>query len=378
MNVTVVGAGIVGSCVAHRLAVSGANVTLVDRGTPGAVASATSYAWLNSNNVNNPEYHSLRCVGMAEYPELAKELGSSHWLHLDGNVHVEYAEERAEALRAKVARLRGTGYPARIIDESELRRIEPALRPASAVAAAALFPAEGFIDSTPLIAELLAAFRQAGGTFVSGRVASLATEDGRVVGAVLDEGEVIAADTVVLCAGSTSDLLAGAGVRLSLRGGVGASVITKPAPVRVNGLVHLPDLSIRPDGNGRLVVRAKDIDDMVDTETMRLPNEAIEEVLRRAAAALDVPGGGLSADEVRIAFRPRPPDGLPVAGPVGALPGAYLVSTHSGITIGALLGRLVTQEVLLGQEEPLLAPFRSSRVITARADDFEAESAPAS
>lgn len=373
MNVTVVGAGIVGSCVAHRLAVAGANVTLIEQGTPGAVASATSYAWLNSNNVNNPEYHSLRCVGMSAYPELAKELGSSHWLHQDGNLHVEYTEERAEKLRAKVSRLRGTGYPARLIDQAELRRLEPALRPASAVTAAAVFPAEGSIDSTPLIAELLAAFRQAGGTFVSARVASLAMEERRAVGAVLTGGEVIAADTVVLCAGSASDLLAGAGVRLSLRGGIGASVITRPAPIRVFGLVHLPDLSIRSDGNGRLVIRATDIDDMVDTESMRLPDAAVAEVLRRASLALDVPGDGLAVDEVRVAFRPRPPDGLPIVGPVDAVPGVYLVSTHSGITIGALLGSLVTQEVVLGQEEPMLAPFRSSRVLTEQTDQFEAE-----
>jgi glycine/D-amino acid oxidase-like deaminating enzyme len=376
VKVTVVGAGLVGSNIAYRLATAGAEVTVVESGVPGAVASATSYAWLNSNNVSDTNYHMLRCLGMAAYPELARDLGHGDWLHTDGNLHIAYGDAAGATLRDRVERLRGLGYPARLIDTDEVAAREPALRLTGPVAAAAFYPGEGWIDATPLIGDLLAGFQRAGGTLVSGRVARLSTADGRVAGVELADGTVIGADTVVLCAGATSELLAGTGVDVSLIGEVGASVVTAPAPVRVKALIHLPDLSIRPDGNARLVIRAKDIDEAVDTDTMTLPQDAVDEVVRRTVAALDIPGGTLTAAEVRTAFRPRPPDGRPIIGAVDGVPGAYLVSTHSGATLGALLGNVVTQEVVYGREEPLLAPFRLSRVITPAVDDVETESVP--
>lgn len=378
MKVIVVGAGIVGSCVAHRLAVSGADVVLVESGVPGASASATSYAWVNSNNVSNPAYHALRCIGMPAHRELAAELGNSDWLHPVGNLEIQFTEARAESLRAKVSRLRALGYPATLLQSDELGHLEPALRADLRPGQAALFPTEGYIDSTPLIALLLAGLRAAGARVVNSRAVALDRDGtGRVSGVRLADGSSVSADTTVLCVGSTSELLEGVGVRLPLRGAVGASVITGPVPVRVAGLVHLPDLSVRPDGNGRLVLRAKDIDDLVDTATMRLPDDAVAELFRRARASFALDGLDLSAEHVRTSFRPRPPDGLPVVGPVPGVGGAYLVSTHSGITLGPMLGHLVTQEVFHGSPEPLLDPFRATRVIAAADDDYEAESVSA-
>ena len=48
MKVIVVGAGIIGSCVAFQLSRQGAEVIVVDGGTPAA--TSTSFGWINANH----------------------------------------------------------------------------------------------------------------------------------------------------------------------------------------------------------------------------------------------------------------------------------------------------------------------------------------
>ena len=53
----------------------------------------------------------------------------------------------------------------------------------------------------------------------------------------------------------------------------------------------------------------------------------------------------LEAVRVTHANRPMPVDGLPVIGFIDSVPGLYVTVTHSGITLGPLLGELAALEV---------------------------------
>ena len=48
MKAIVVGAGVVGSSVAYRLAQAGAEVTIVEERRPGGGTSSVTYAWVNA------------------------------------------------------------------------------------------------------------------------------------------------------------------------------------------------------------------------------------------------------------------------------------------------------------------------------------------
>jgi len=63
----------------------------------------------------------------------------------------------------------------------------------------------------------------------------------------------------------------------------------------------------------------------------------------------------------RIGVRPYPQDGRSCAGPVSAIPGYYEAVTHSGVTLGPLLGRLLAQTIVTGHNEPLLVSFSPDR-----------------
>jgi glycine/D-amino acid oxidase-like deaminating enzyme len=56
-----------------------------------------------------------------------------------------------------------------------------------------------------------------------------------------------------------------------------------------------------------------------------------------------------------------PDDGLSCVGVLSTIPGYYEAVTHSGVTLGPLVGRLLAREVLTGEIAPLLAPFSPDR-----------------
>ena len=69
-----------------------------------------------------------------------------------------------------------------------------------------------------------------------------------------------------------------------------------------------------------------------------------------------------SIESARVGTRPMPVDGLPIVGP--AVAGLYVVVTHSGMTLGPLLGELAAAELLGGEPDARLAPYRARRCVT--------------
>lgn len=360
----VVGAGIVGSCLAYELARAGERVVLAESGAPGGGASAASYAWLNSNNFDDPGYHALRVLGMSAYAGLADALGTDEWLHATGSVRVAASDTDAKELRARVARKRAAGYPAELLGPGQATATEPALaRLPCEPSAIASFPAEGYVDTTTLIGCLLKEIRSLGGVVARARVTGLrgAGAGVRSGAGVRTTGGDLTADRVIVCAGADTGLLRGAGFELAAHGPAGATVITAPVPVRMRGLVHFPGVTVRPDGGGRLLLHAVDVDDRLDPLDARLDADAVKELTGRARTWLGLSDGDLEIAETRVSVRPHPPDGLPVVGPVPGVPGAYMVCTHSGVTLAAVLARLVAEETRSGEPDPLLADYRPSR-----------------
>jgi glycine/D-amino acid oxidase-like deaminating enzyme len=85
--------------------------------------------------------------------------------------------------------------------------------------------------------------------------------------------------------------------------------------------------------------------------------------MRLRALAVDViPALGTSELVAsNVAMRPIPGDGFPSVGAVEGLAGYYEAITHSGITLGIIIGRLLSQEVVGGTVDDLLRPFRPRR-----------------
>ena len=73
-RVIVVGAGIIGASIAWHLAKAGAEVTVIEAGQPGGVATRNSWAWINASWGNPEIYFRLRTRSMAEWRRIDREV----------------------------------------------------------------------------------------------------------------------------------------------------------------------------------------------------------------------------------------------------------------------------------------------------------------
>ncbi len=367
-HIAVVGAGIIGAATADQLCRSGARVTLIDAQQPGNGASGTSLAWLNSHNKQPREYHDLSVQGIEQWRRLAIDLGDPPWYVPTGSIAWADTDDGRADLAERVCRLRDWGYPAAELTTADLARLEPHLR-LPADAHAAQFPSEGFVHGGPAVQALTARAQRGGATVVTGSPVNAVTSDGTAItGVALLDGRRITADAYVFCAGAaTPGLLAGLGVTVAL---VPGDAPRSAAPCLVGHVmtgsdllgrvVQSPELSMRPLQSPGLYLEAGDVNAAVDVHTDPAALERrVEELLTRAAAVLPALDAQSPATG-RICVRPLPTDGKPIIGWLPGMANAYLIVTHSGMTLGALLGRLASAE-LLGAAQSVLEPYRPTR-----------------
>jgi len=373
----VIGAGVLGVCVAARLAEAGIGVTLLEQDRPGHAATRSSFAWLNANDKAPRAYHDLNHAGMRAWAALSARLGGARWYRPAGNI--EWAEDapgRAQ-LAARVRRLAGWGYPARLIGAAEAAELEPSLRLPASVTEAAWFPGEGYLLTEPLVGQLARLAARCGATLLAGepgRVTGLDTAGGAVRAVRTAAGQVIPADVVVCCAGRwVPDLAARAGAAAPVPlvpwaepGAaapglvVQAGPVTPPGPARV---VHAPRVYLRPQAGGLVHLEAPDAAVDLHTPVADLRRWA-GELLRRAHRV--VRGlGGASVAGYRVCVRPMPADGRSIVGWLPGATGMYVAVTHSGVTLAAHLAELIAAELVSGTAAAELAPYRPGRFTAA-------------
>ncbi|MEL7252948.1 MAG: FAD-dependent oxidoreductase [Pseudomonadota bacterium] len=349
-SVIIVGAGIIGAAVAYRLSRAGARVTVLDAGHAGATAA--SFGWINASYFLNEDHYRLRVEGIAAWHRLERDVdlpitwcGSLCWE--EGRL-----KDRQEALRA-------LGYEVDLIDRAAFTAKEPHV--SHPPEAALHLPQEGIAEPGAVAATMLAAAQEAGARVMRGvEVTGFERDAERVTGVTTGAGSLMA-DQVLMAAGvGCGRLMAMLGHDLPMLHR--PALVIKTAPVaRILNHVLVSDLGeLRQLPCGALVMpvapghQGDDSEDVGDIEA-----EAEAALARLQTMLPDVP---LRLAEVMLAARPMPGDGLPAVGPVAE--GAYLAVMHSGITLGAIMGELIGDELLQGEtnhSRAWLAPYRPGR-----------------
>jgi len=347
-EVIVIGAGIIGASIAWHLARAGARVTLLDAAAPGGVATPCSFGWINASWGNPEPYFRLRTRSMAEWRRLKVDVPGLP-LSWCGGLLWDMPRAGLETYALEHA---SWGYGIRTIDRAEIARLEPNL---AAVPELAVHVAgEGVAEPTPTARLLAAEAARLGARLAMERRALALGRKGGRAGVETSEGW-IAADTVAIAAGTATAALAEtAGVNVPLKHSPGLLVHSKPYRRLLNGLVMGEAAHIRQTEEGRLVAGA----DFGGTEVGDDANKAAADTFADMKGMLKG-AGDLQRDFHTVGFRPMPEDGFPIVGQ-GA-DDCYIAVMHSGVTLAPAVGRFVSEEILDGRDEPLLAPYRPER-----------------
>ncbi len=350
-RVLVIGAGIIGASIAYHLAKAGVQVTIVEEGQAGGLATRNSWAWINASWGNPQDYFSLRIRAMVEWRRLEREVPGIR-LTWCGGLIWDLPPQELEVFAVEHA---AWGYGIRRVNRAEALRIEPSLAQPPEIAFHVA--EEGSVEPVPATLALIDAAKGLGANVLANEhVRSLDVAAGQVIGIRADSGRCEADEIVIAAGAETATLAATAAFVLPLSAPPGLLVHSKPLARLLNGLVMAPEIHLRQTAQGRLVA-GSDFGGGDPGENAEAIAAGLFDRLREMVRA----GEKLAFDSYSIGYRPTPGDGFPAIGRAAGIAGMYIAVMHSGITLAPAIGRFAAEEIMTGKRDALLAPYGLER-----------------
>lgn len=351
-NVVVIGGGIVGSSIAWHLSQE-AQVTIVASDL-GGVATPNSFAWINAAAGNPKFYYDLRHYSMNHWRELTDGPLSGLPVHWGGSLCWDQTPEELEAYIEEHA---SWGYDIVRVEQTEIKELEPSIADSHLPEWGVYVDEEGSTEASDSALFFIEEAKARGAKVLSDTVTGFVKEKDGSVGGIVTERGVLRADHVVLAGGVGSvALLATENITLPVTEKAGLLIHTKPtSKTFLNGVVYETELHIRQTLDGRILAGT----DFAGGDPGDDPQKTAEDLLVRLKDALK-DSDEIELDYYTIGHRPTPQDGYPILGKTG-LEGLTLAVMHSGVSLAAGVGELVSKLVLTGESDPLLADFSLTR-----------------
>jgi len=357
-DVVVIGAGLIGSAIAWRLAQAGRRVVLLDRGEPGSEASWAGAGLLQpeAGREASPETLRLWLESLAMYDEFVREVReatrATFEYRVSGRLVLALDEAQEETLRTRAQAQVDAGIPYEWLSGDDVRRMEPSITPD--VRAALYYRQHGLVDNRGLSRALALAAAIAGAEVRPYEPAIEIAVSGDRVGGVETPNGRIAADVVVNAAGCWSGLLAptraviaqqdkgktvGPDHQRSSASSIPGDLIVRPAkgeiialearPRPIDRVITIPGGSISARADGRIVVGATIIHGSFRKE---ITADGVAKMLTAATRAIP------SLRDARFleawtGLRPHSLDDQPIIGP-DRIAGLYWATGH--FTMGIL------------------------------------------
>jgi len=365
--VVVIGAGLIGSAIAWRLAGAGHDVALIT-GEPTAAASRVSAGMLapvTETSFTEQGLLRLNLASLQRYATFAAEVeeasGLSAGLRQLPTLSVAYDADDAARLTALADFLARTGNGCARLTSRECKAYEPLLAPT--IRSGLLVEQDWSCDNRLLWAALLEAGRRSGVREVTGFVHRVLTEGDRVGGVELADGATLAADRVVVANGAWAGQITGI-PQLPVRPVKGQILRLDP------GRLPAPSLTVRafsrgneiylvPREGGREVVVGATVEELgFDRRTTA---GGVYELLRDARSVLPMTSEYALA-ETSVGWRPGTPDNAPILGDSG-VPGLLLATGHyrNGVLLTPITADIITDLVETGELAEIAEPFTLAR-----------------
>ena len=332
-EVIVIGGGVVGAAIAFGAAKAGAPVTLLDQGDIANRASRGNFGlvWVQSKGDGFPRYARWSRGAIDHWKPLAAELLALTGIDVDlqqpGGFWIGFSEKEMRARETMLEGLRNTGpgVPYQMMDHAELKQHLPAIGPK--VAGGSWCPLDGHVNPLKLLHALHSGLKHLGAHVVSS--VDVIAVSGRTKGGFVatgTDGRTWSADRVVLAAGLGNKHLAPqVGLHAPVEPNRGQVLITE----RLKPFLPFPTNKARQTTEGTVQLGYSVEDVGFDDGTTV---SAIEWIARRAVDTFPLLA---NARLVRAwgALRVMTPDGHPIYQESTSCPGAFVATSHSGVTL---------------------------------------------
>ena len=353
-QVVVVGAGVIGCSVAYHLARRGASVSVVDANGIGTGTSSATLGLVWVQRKEPAEYMELNLLSSELHAELAKTFDEDVELEQSGGLSSYLDKETYNKQLGAMERLNAASkkHQARPLTPVEARELEPEL--SLDIVGAIYSPLDGAVNPTKLVFNLARNARKLGASFFTNTPALRIVRDETGVTGVNTPKGFIRAKTVVVTAGAgTSDLLQPLGIELPMVFEKGQLLVTEPLPQ----LVKYPTGNTRQTKRGNILLGTTyEANQTERITTLEGAHKVASDSLRRYPVLRN-------AQIIRhfAGVRPLPKDGKPYLGPITRIPGLYVATSHSGITLAPVHGKVISELILDGKTDVPLDLYRPER-----------------
>lgn len=411
--VVVIGAGIIGACVAAYLQLDGRDVTLIDHAEPGSGASLGNGGMLSGSSIipvampgvaarvpgwlldsagpltirwsylpalmpwlvrfllsASPEkverqasaLRALLAPALQNYATIVPQAGAAHLVHRRGTLYLYAGEQSWRNDTRNTDIRRRNGVDIEDVIGADLHALEPDLDPG--LTHARLVRENGHVsDPRALVEALVAHSRARGARVLRERVRGFEDNGARITSVVTEQGRHAASAVVLACGAWSKPLAAKLGDRVPLDTERGYHIIVKDPEKGP----RTPTLYV--DGNFGATPMDMGLRLIGTVELAGLdapPNWKRADILLTQARRL-YPGLAAGNDPARfsrwLGFRPSMPDSLPVIGPSSRFDNAWHAFGHGhvGMCAGSTTGRVIA-DMIAGRTPCIpVEPFRANR-----------------
>ncbi len=364
-DVLVVGGGIVGAAVAHRLAKEGVAVTLLERGEIGREASFAAGGMLTPVHLADypPALVGACEASLALYEPLCREVAAATGVDSEYRVSglmLLISEDPQSVRDAELLETwkRERGHACRRLSRDEALALEPNVSPS--IRGALHLPDIAQLRNNRVTTALAQAAAKLGAEIRPNTpVTSFLRVPGRVTGVRTPKGDLYAG-TVVLAGGAWSpELLAPLGLELPVKPVKGQILLVQAPPDYCRSIILEGETYLIPRLDGRILVGST-LEQAGFNNAVTL--EATGDLARRGMRL--IPGlGKLPVVTSWSGLRPSSPDRMPYVGRVKGTEGLILATGHyrNGILLAPITGEWVADLVKGRPSRIDLSPFDPQR-----------------
>ncbi len=361
-DVVVLGAGVIGSSIAHTFARHKHKTILVDKQRPGQEASAAAAGILavSSGRSKRGPMYQLKKASQALYPALIQEIQQATGIDIEHQTVGVLCLIRNDADEKKYRKLyelrQEQGHPVTWLSAEALRQAEPALNPA--LRGAVHFSGDHHLHNGKLAEAWALTAEKCGAQLRTGTTVTEVRRTGGHVHSVRIGDEWVEAGTVVIATGSWSRQVGELfGITIPVEPAKGQMLAVRAT--QLSHVISCDEHYLVPRKNGEVIIGSS-VEYVGHTKDVTL--DAVQAFIDRSEAL--VPGiSKAPLSRFWAGLRPYSPTRRPILCQAPDLDNVVLATGHhrNGIVLAPITGQLIYELITTDQPSLDLTPFALPR-----------------
>ena len=334
----IVGGGVIGSAIAYGIGSRGYSVAILDGGGEAYRASLGNFGlvWVQGKGQGAPDYAEWCYETASLYPDYAQRLleetGVDIAYRKPGGLTLCHDEseydKRAKIIERLARESRSGSYDCEMIDRQKIQAMIPQLSLGSKICGGSYSPHDGYLNPLALLKALHIGIKRSGGTFLPGMtVVNLRHKNDSFI-ATTSLGSYSSTKIILAAGHGITPLATMLGMQIPVAPQQGQLLVTE----RVQPCLSIPISGIQQTLEGSFVVglshRNVGFNTDMDTALMKQMSQRVVDAFPQLSRLRIVRGWS--------SLRVLSPDGLPIYQQSDSCPGAYAVTSHSGVSLAPM------------------------------------------